>query len=152
MIVKISLGGMIYNMKTYIMVQAFRRGNPTINFVDKDSSGCWLGTYHGLVPIGRRRVYQGVGSEYEQVSRIRITEDTYKQLKLEAKLNKERYTAKKIKVNDIVTILAYKNDPKNCRGRVNSISDGRYYITNMNMPFMGTINDWFTREEISLSD
>jgi len=52
--------------------------------------------------------------------------------------------------NEVVVINQYIGDQYNEQGRVNSImDDGRYWVTNMNMPFMGTVSDFFEEEELS---
>lgn len=56
----------------------------------------------------------------------------------------------KFKVNETVKINKYDGDQYNEVGRVNSITeDGRYWVTNMNMPFMGTVSDFFDEDELS---
>lgn len=57
---------------------------------------------------------------------------------------------RKIKIGDAVTIKKYIGDEYNERGVVRSIDDvlGLYWVTNMNMPYMGTVSAHFTREEI----
>ena len=37
----------------------------------------------------------------------------------------------------------------NERGRIDMVKDGLYHVTNVNMPFIGTISAWFTENEIS---
>ncbi len=55
----------------------------------------------------------------------------------------------RIKVNDIVLILPYKDSEINSRGRVTQImGDGSFHVSNMNMPFSGTISDFFTEREL----
>lgn len=52
--------------------------------------------------------------------------------------------------NEVVVINQYIGDQYNEQGRVNSImDDGRYWVTNMNMPFMGTVSDFFEEDELS---
>ena len=52
-------------------------------------------------------------------------------------------------INEIVTIKEYRDDEYNCEGRINTImEDGKYWVTNMNMPFMGTISAAFTEDEL----
>jgi len=57
----------------------------------------------------------------------------------------------KFKINEFVKILPFKNDTYNCEGRINQIdiTNKRYHVTNMNMPFMGTISDWFEEKELA---
>ncbi len=55
----------------------------------------------------------------------------------------------KIKVNDIVLILPYKDSEINSLGRVTQImGDGSFHVSNMNMPFSGTISNFFTEREL----
>ena len=56
-----------------------------------------------------------------------------------------------ININDVVYIrpdiaLTVENE----RGRVISKKDNLYFVTNLNMPFYGTISTWLTEYEISL--
>jgi hypothetical protein len=37
----------------------------------------------------------------------------------------------------------------NEKGRIVHINDDLYFVTNLNMPFLGTINGWLTKYEIS---
>jgi len=55
-----------------------------------------------------------------------------------------------IRAGDRVNIKQYKDDEYNSEGRVIQISeDGKSYrVSNLNMPFMGTVNDWFTADEV----
>ena len=52
-------------------------------------------------------------------------------------------------INEIVVIKEYKDCEYNREGRVNSImGDGTYWVVNKNMPFMGTVSDFFTADEL----
>jgi hypothetical protein len=56
--------------------------------------------------------------------------------------------------NEIVVINQYIGDPYNEKGRVNSVNDThdgsvRYWVVNGNMPFMGTVSDFFEEDELS---
>ena len=53
------------------------------------------------------------------------------------------------KVNDIVRIKAYDEDGINGYGRVQAVrEDGLVWVVNGNMPFAGTISDFFTHDEL----
>ncbi len=55
----------------------------------------------------------------------------------------------KIKVNDTVLIIPYKDDERNSHGRVTEImKDGSYHVSNLNMPYSGIISDFFTEQEL----
>ena len=55
----------------------------------------------------------------------------------------------KFELNEIVIIKEYADCEYNREGRVNSImEDGTYWVVNTNMPFMGTISDFFTADEL----
>lgn len=41
------------------------------------------------------------------------------------------------------------DDLNNDRGMVLATNDNLIFVSNLNMPFMGTINTWFTEHEIS---
>lgn len=56
-----------------------------------------------------------------------------------------------LSVGDIVRLLPHKGDKFNEYGKINSDKSdekGRYWVTNLNMPFMGTISDWFYPEHL----
>lgn len=55
-----------------------------------------------------------------------------------------------IKPKDIVLIKKYKDDPVNKYGKVESIIGQRYWVTNLNQPFCGTISDFFFENELEL--
>lgn len=56
---------------------------------------------------------------------------------------------KTFKVGEIVIIKMFRGSETNERGRINHISsDGRYWVTNMNMPFQGTVSDYFWSDEL----
>ena len=57
----------------------------------------------------------------------------------------------KFKRNDHITILPYKNDRYNCVGRINQVDtvNKQYHVTNMNMPFMGTVSEWFKENQLA---
>ena len=53
------------------------------------------------------------------------------------------------KVGDIVIIKKYIGDEYNEEGRVESIlDDGRVWVTNTNMPYMGTVSAFFKPEAL----
>ena len=58
------------------------------------------------------------------------------------------------KHNEIVGIKEFKDCEYNCHGRVNSnrfnkiLGETVWHVSNMNMPFQGTISEWFTFEEL----
>lgn len=53
------------------------------------------------------------------------------------------------KVNQFVKIKKYAGDQYNEEGRINHIrEDGTYWVTNMNQPFMGSVSDFFTEDEL----
>jgi len=55
------------------------------------------------------------------------------------------------KFNDIVRIKKYPKGDINERGRVDGFHpDGRVLVVNGNMPFSGTISDYFRPEELKL--
>jgi hypothetical protein len=55
----------------------------------------------------------------------------------------------KFKTNDVAYIKAYKNDPDNCKGRVVTVfDDGRFWVSNLNMPFCGSVSEIFTADEL----
>jgi hypothetical protein len=54
------------------------------------------------------------------------------------------------KVNDFVTILKYKNDPINKEGRITVVYEsGHVHVSNLNMPFCGSVNRIFRPDEIA---
>ena len=56
---------------------------------------------------------------------------------------------KKLKVLDVVKIKRFKPGHMNEFGIINFINnDGTYHVSNMNMPFQGTISANFNRNEI----
>lgn len=58
----------------------------------------------------------------------------------------------KFVVNEFVRIKRYAEDGINGYGRVGYIEDdGRYFVTNMNMPFLGTVNNFFNEDELEKS-
>jgi len=54
----------------------------------------------------------------------------------------------KFKRNETVIIKKFRNNPNEKFGRIDSIEDGKFRVTNMNMPFMGTVSDTFSEDEI----
>jgi len=53
------------------------------------------------------------------------------------------------KINEHVNIKKYAGDEYNSEGRVAARDDKKgYYVQNMNMPFMGTVSDWFKADEL----
>lgn len=52
------------------------------------------------------------------------------------------------KLNEIVIIKKYKDDETNCKGRVTAIDQNLYHVSNMNMPFMGSVNKWFYVDDL----
>lgn len=56
----------------------------------------------------------------------------------------------KFRMNQHVNIIPFKDDQFNSEGRVDRIDEEnkRYWICNMNMPFMGTTNRWFNEDEL----
>ena len=74
-----------------------------------------------------------------------------------------RRKAAKFQVNDVVRILQYPEDGIDGYGRVDQVSLARaapggyikrrryrYHVVNGNMPFQGTVNDWFEADELRL--
>ncbi len=58
----------------------------------------------------------------------------------------------KFKVNDHVRILAYPEDSINAYGRVQLVrerGEKRYWVVNMNMPYSGTVSDYFNASELA---
>jgi len=60
----------------------------------------------------------------------------------------------KYKVNQHVRILAYPEGDINEAGRINSISRNDsgiiiYHVINYNMPYAGSVNEYFLEEELS---
>tara|TARA_R100000789_G_C2879489_1_gene114009 strand:- start:237 stop:443 length:207 start_codon:yes stop_codon:yes gene_type:complete len=56
--------------------------------------------------------------------------------------------SKEYKVNDRVRIIKYPKNDINGYARINFIfPDGRVWLTNINMPYQGTISEIFTKEE-----
>ncbi len=58
---------------------------------------------------------------------------------------------KPLKVNDRVRILGYAEDGINGYGRIQAIDRRRkkkYWVVNGNMPFQGTISDYFSEERL----
>lgn len=55
---------------------------------------------------------------------------------------------KRIRRGDIVRILKYSKTDVNAYGRVNGRINGKWWVVNGNMPFCGTVNDFFTNKEI----
>jgi hypothetical protein len=57
-----------------------------------------------------------------------------------------------LKVNDRVRILAYPEEGINGYGRIQMIDRRRkkkkYWVVNFNMPFQGSISDYFSEEEL----
>ncbi len=56
--------------------------------------------------------------------------------------------SRELKVNDEVMIKRYKDNPDNKYGRITTIKDGRYHVSNMNMPYCGSVCNWFDRDEL----
>ena len=56
----------------------------------------------------------------------------------------------KFEINEHVIIVEYEGDEYNERGRVQSFNEetGLYWVVNMNMPYMGTVSDWFSAYEL----
>jgi len=55
----------------------------------------------------------------------------------------------KFEFNEIVIIKQYKDCEYNREGRVKQVfPDGTYWVANLNMPFMGTVSDIFTADEL----
>ena len=56
----------------------------------------------------------------------------------------------KFKVNQHVRILMYPEDGINGYGRIESYSKDidLYRVVNMNMPYQGTVHDWFSTYEL----
>ncbi len=53
------------------------------------------------------------------------------------------------KVNDYVRIKKYPKNGSDGYGRVVGIlPDGRYWVSNMNMPFCGNVNDYFQEQDL----
>ena len=48
-------------------------------------------------------------------------------------------TMKQFKVNDSVNLFPFDLNDPNSKGRVVEVVEGGYLISNMNMPFMGTL-------------
>jgi len=94
-------------MKTYLMPQVWRRGSPTLTFVEKEQSKYpkrknqyryWLGTYHDLqaknmpdIYPSHTKPYVGRGSEYGAVNRTRIDKELYDAMVAQSKANSKRY-------------------------------------------------------------
>ena len=55
------------------------------------------------------------------------------------------------KVNEHVRILKVKDEDNiNAYGRISFIGeDGRYWVSNFNMPYCGTISEFFNEEDIA---
>ena len=61
-------------------------------------------------------------------------------------------TKHKFKANEFVRIKQYEESGINGYGRVSYIKeDGRVFVTNMNMPFLGTVNNLFDEDELERS-
>lgn len=60
----------------------------------------------------------------------------------------------KFQENEHVIIKEYIGDEYNERGRVNGYNPDtkKYWVTNMNMPFMGTVSDFFDEDELEKID
>ena len=56
------------------------------------------------------------------------------------------------KTNDVVRIKKYPEDSADGYGRVDMINHttGKIRVVNMNMPFCGSVCDWFNPEELSV--
>ena len=57
----------------------------------------------------------------------------------------------KFKHNERVLIKKYRNDPDNSHGRINLVSpkkDRPYWVTNLNMPYQGTVSEFFSEDEL----
>ena len=54
------------------------------------------------------------------------------------------------RIGQPVLIKKYRGDQYNEQGRVNTYDadTGRYWISNMNMPYMGTVSDMFSEDEL----
>ena len=50
---------------------------------------------------------------------------------------------KNIKVNDFITIKDIPKTDPNCEGRVIEVTNDGVFISNMNMPFMGSFSNEF---------
>ena len=55
----------------------------------------------------------------------------------------------KFKVYDHVRINKFPESSTNARGKVDFIRGDLYYVSNLNMPYAGTISQFFTEEELS---
>ena len=54
--------------------------------------------------------------------------------------------------NEVVKIKEFEHDQFNYIGRVNDFNGFQYHVTNMNMPFMGNVSDWFFDYELDKND
>jgi len=56
----------------------------------------------------------------------------------------------KFEVGQVVKLLLYANDKYNKHGRIQSYNKekGMYWVVNMNMPWQGTVSDYFTEYEL----
>lgn len=59
-------------------------------------------------------------------------------------------TPEKFAINEHVGIILYAHDEYNCQGRIDSYNEetGLYRVTNTNMPYMGSVNAWFSPYEL----
>lgn len=70
-----------------------RRGSEVLHFFERDDIGLWLGTFHDIKSSTDpdTGMYYGDERDYNQVSRFRISEELFEQLKKESELNKEQW-------------------------------------------------------------
>jgi hypothetical protein len=54
----------------------------------------------------------------------------------------------KFKINEHVRIKAYPKDGINGYGRVDFITGTRYRVVNLNMPYQGTVCNFFEEDEL----
>ena len=68
-------------------------------------------------------------------------------------MKKARRPSQALRVNDVVRILKYRESGINGYGRIVGIlkrRDKRYWVANGNMPFSGTVSDYFDASELRL--
>jgi len=61
---------------------------------------------------------------------------------------KEPKPLHEFEIGEHVNIKKYAGDQFNSEGRVASLDERGYLVQNMNMPFMGTVSDWFKADEL----
>ena len=79
----------------YLQPPLFRHGNPVLVVTRKDGDRCELGVFHALKGEGNGQPKRGNGSEYQQYSGIRISEELHAALVKESKANARKYRARK---------------------------------------------------------